>query len=128
MHRYGIITTLPVSKYASPTFTQRPICATSTYSTQTTILKPMTQSTPSQTRSNIFLSRVKLFCKLDCSQEYHCLQMAEQRSEALPAFNRRLAQGLSRALSALSSFIRATHQNDRSIVQVHSESWPRTYS
>ena len=54
----------------------------------------------------------KLFCKLDCSQAYHCLQMADQRS--ILAFNfasrtfayRRLAQGLSRALSALSSFMR----------------------
>ena len=56
----------------------------------------------------------KLFCKLDCSQANHCLQMADQRSVELLAFNfasrtfayRRLAQGLSRALSAFSSFMR----------------------
>ena len=56
----------------------------------------------------------KLFCKLDCSQAYHCLQMADQRSIEKLAFNfasrtfayRRLAQGLSRALSAFSSFMR----------------------
>ena len=56
----------------------------------------------------------KLFCKLDCSQAYHCLQMADQRSIEMRAFNfasrtfayRRLAQGLSRALSAFSSFMR----------------------
>ena len=56
----------------------------------------------------------KLCCKLDCSQAYHCLQMADQRSIKLLAFNfasrtfayRRLAQGLSRALSAFSSFMR----------------------
>ena len=56
----------------------------------------------------------KLFCKLDCSQAYHCLQMADQRSIEMLAFNfasrtfayRRLAQGLSRALSAFSSFMR----------------------
>ena len=55
-----------------------------------------------------------LFCKLDCSQAYHCLQMAEQQSIELLAFNfasrtfayRRLAQGLSRSLSAFSSSIR----------------------
>ena len=55
-----------------------------------------------------------LFCKLDCSQAYHCLQMADQQSIELLAFNfasrtfayRRLAQGLSRSLSAFSSFIR----------------------
>ena len=56
----------------------------------------------------------KLFCKLECSQAYHCLQMADQRSIEMLAFNfdsrtfayRRLAQGLSRALSAFSSFMR----------------------
>ena len=55
-----------------------------------------------------------LFCKLDCSQAYHCLQIADRQSIELPAFNfasrtfayRRLAQGLSRSLSAFSSFIR----------------------
>ena len=56
----------------------------------------------------------KLFCKIDCSQAYHCHQMADQRSIEMLAFNfasrtfayRRLAQGLSRALSAFSSFMR----------------------
>ena len=56
----------------------------------------------------------KFFCKLDCSQAYHCLQMADQRSIEMLAFNfasrifaySRLQQGLSRALSAFSSFIR----------------------
>ena len=55
-----------------------------------------------------------MFCKLDCSQAYHCLQMADQRSIEMLAFNfagrtfayKRLAQGLSRALSAFSSFMR----------------------
>ena len=49
----------------------------------------------------------KLFCKLDCSQAYHCLQIADQRPIEMLAFNRasrtfayrRLAQGLSRALT-----------------------------
>ena len=55
-----------------------------------------------------------LFCKLDCSQAYHCLQMADQRSVEMLAFNfgsrtfayKRLAQGLSRSVSAFSSFMR----------------------
>ena len=46
-----------------------------------------------------------LFCKLDCSQAYHCLQMADQQSIDLLAFNfasptfayRRMAQGLCRS-------------------------------
>ena len=54
------------------------------------------------------------FCKLDCSQAYHCLQTANQQSIELLAFNfasrtfayRRLAQRLSRSLSAISCFIR----------------------
>ena len=53
-----------------------------------------------------------LFCKFDCSQAYHCLQMTNQRSvELLFDFAsrtfayRRSAQGLSRSLSAFSSFI-----------------------
>ena len=56
----------------------------------------------------------KVFCKLDCSQAYHCLQMADQRSIEMLAFNfasrtfayRRLEQGFSRALLAFSSFMR----------------------
>ena len=56
----------------------------------------------------------RLSCNLDCSQAYHCLQMADQRPKEMLAFYfasrtiayRRLAQGLSRALSALSSFLR----------------------
>ena len=60
------------------------------------------------------LAGKQLFCKLDCSQAYHCLQMADRRSVELLAFNfasktfayRRLAQGLSRALSVFSSFMR----------------------
>ena len=60
------------------------------------------------------LAGKSLFCKLDCSQAYHCLQMADQRSVEMLAFNfasrsfayKRLAQGLSRSVFAFSSFIR----------------------
>ena len=55
-----------------------------------------------------------LFCKLDCSQAYHCLQMADQQSIEFLAFDfasrtfayQRLPQKLSHYLSAFSSFIR----------------------
>ena len=55
-----------------------------------------------------------LFCKLDCSQAYHCLQIADQRSVEKLAFNfasrtfayKGLAQGLGRSVSAFSSFMR----------------------
>ncbi len=52
--------------------------------------------------------------KIDCSQAYHCLQMADDESVQLLALNfasrtfayKRLAQGLSRSVSAFSSFMR----------------------
>ena len=61
----------------------------------------------------------KLFYKLDCSETYHCLQMANQRSIEMLAFNfasrtfayRHLAKGLSRSLSAFSSFMREYFDN-----------------
>ena len=128
MHRYDITTTLPFSKYASPIFAQgKPndklrLLAKSTVD----LLKINARiaddyinnnhpvSTLSDVRCGTTPSREKLFCKLDCSQAYHCLQMADQRSVELLAFNfasrpfayRRLAQGLNRALSAFSSFMR----------------------
>ena len=62
---------------------------------------------------SIWLAR-NFFCKLDCSQAYHCVQMADYQSIQMLAFNfasrtfayRRLAQGLSRSLSAFLSFMR----------------------
>ena len=60
------------------------------------------------------LAARSLFCKLDCSQAYHCLQKADQRSVEKLAFNfasrhiayKRLAQGLSILVFAFSSFMR----------------------
>ena len=54
------------------------------------------------------------FCMLDCSQAYHCVQMADEQTIHLLLFNfgarifayRRLAQGLNRSLSAFSAFVR----------------------
>ena len=62
------------------------------------------------------LAGKSLFCKLDCSQAYHCLQMADQRAVEMLAFNfvgrtfayRRLAQGFSRSVSVFSSFLLKT--------------------
>ena len=55
-----------------------------------------------------------LFCKLDCSQAYLCLQTVVRRSAEMHVFNfaggtfenRRNDQGLSRSLSAFSSLMR----------------------
>ena len=60
------------------------------------------------------LAGKSLFCKLDCSQAYHCLQMADQRSVEVLAFEfasrtfayNNLAQGLTRSVPAFSSFLR----------------------
>ena len=54
------------------------------------------------------------FCKLDCSQAYHCLQRADQRSVEMLAFSfdsrtfayKRLAKGPCRSVSVFSSFMR----------------------
>ena len=122
MHKYGIITVLPFSKYASPIFAQRKPngklrLLVDLRKINTLIADDYTNNNhPVSTLSDAAqqLAGKSLFCKLDCSQAYHCLQMADQRSVEMLAFNfgsttfvyRRLAQGLSRSVSAFSSFMR----------------------
>ena len=60
------------------------------------------------------LARKSHFCKVDGSQAHDCLQIADQRSVHMLAFNfasrtfayKGLEQGLKRSLSAFSSFMR----------------------
>ena len=122
MHKYGIITVLPFSKYPSPIFAQRKPngklrLLVDLKKINTLIADDHTNNIhPVSTLSDAaqHLAGKSLFCKLDCSQAYHCLQMAEQRSVEVLAFNfasgtfayKRLAQGLSRSLSAFLSFMR----------------------
>ena len=122
MHKYGIITVLPFSKYASPIFAQRKPngnlrLLVDLRKINSLIADDYTNNNhPVSTLSDAaqHLAGKSLFCKLDCSQAYHCLQMADQRSVETPAFNfasrtfayKRLAQGLSRSVSAISSFMR----------------------
>ena len=122
MHKYGIITVLPFSKYASPIFAQRKPngklrLLVDLRKINTMIADDYTNNNhPVSTLSDAaqHLAGKSLFCKLDCSQAYHCLQMADQRSVKMLAFNfasrtfayRRLAQGLSRSVSAFLSFMR----------------------
>ena len=122
MHKYGIITVLPFSKYASLIFAQRkpngnlPLLV-DLRKTNTLIADDYTNNNhPVSTLSDAaqHLAGKSLFCKLGCSQAHHCLQMAEQRSVEMLAFifasrtfaKKRLAQGLSRSVSAFSSFMR----------------------
>ena len=122
MHEYGIITALPFSKYASPIFAQRKPNAklrllVDLRKINSLIADDYTNNNhPVSTLPDAaqHLAGKSLFCKLDCSQAYHCLQMADQRSVEMLAFNfasrtfayKRLAQGLSTSVSALSSFMR----------------------
>ena len=121
MHKYGIITVLPFSKYESPIFAQRKPngklrLLVDLRKINTLIADDYTKNNhPVSTLSDAaqHLEGRSLFCKLGCSQAYHCLQMADQRSVEMLAFNfaswifayRRLAQGLSRSVSAFSSFM-----------------------
>ena len=122
LHKYGLITTLPFSKYASPIFAQRKpngkLRLLVDLRKNNTLIADdyINNNHPVSTLTDAAQHRAgkNLFCKLDCSQAYHCLQMADQQSIELLAFNfasrtlayRRLAQGHSRSLSAFLSFIR----------------------
>ena len=123
MHNYGIITVLPFSRYASPIFAKRKAngklrllldlrkinihLIADDYTNNSdpfTILPDAAQH----------LAGKSLFCKLDCSQAFHRLQMEDQHSVKRLAFNfasktfayKILAQCLSRSVSAFSSFMR----------------------
>ena len=122
MHKYGIITVLPFSKYACPMFAQRKPngklrLLVDLRKINSLIADDYTNNNhPVSTLSDAaqHLPGKSLFCRLNCSQAYHRLQMADQRSVEMLTFNfacrfsayKRLAQGLSISVSAFSSFIR----------------------
>ena len=80
-HRYGIITVLPFSKYASPIFAQRKPngklrLAVDLRQINSLIADDYTNNNhPVSTLSDAaqHLAGKSLFCKLDWSQAYHCL-------------------------------------------------------
>ena len=82
MHRYGIITTIPFSKYASPIFAQRKQNGKLRLLVDLRKINALisddyiNNNHPVSTLSDAaqHLAGKKLFCKLDCSQAYHCLQ------------------------------------------------------
>ena len=122
LHKHGIITTLPFSKYASPIIAQRKPNGKLRFLVNLRKINTLiaddyiNNNHPVNilTDAALHMAGKDLFCKIDCSQAYHCLQMADQQSIELLAFNfasrkfsyRRLVQGLGRCLSAFSSFIR----------------------
>ena len=121
-HKYGIITTLPFSKYASPMFAKRKPNRKSRLLVDLRKINTLiaddyiNNNHPVSTLTDAaqHMAGKNLFCKLNCFQAYRCLQMADQQSIELLAFNfvsgtfayRRLAPGLSCSLSAFLSVIR----------------------
>ena len=116
LHKYGIITTLPFSKYASPIFAQRKPNGRLRLLVDLRKIKNLitedyiNNNHPVSTLSDAaqHMAGKKLFCKLDCSQmaDYQSIQMLAFNFASRTFAYRRLAQGLSRSLSAFSSFMR----------------------
>ena len=122
LHKYGILTTLPFSKYASPIFAQKKPKGKLRLLVDLRKINNLisddyiNNNHPVSTLVDAaqHMAGKKLFCKLDWSRAYPCLQMADKRSIEMLAFNfasstfayLRLTQGLSRSLSAFSSFMR----------------------
>ena len=122
MHYFGLITTLSHSKYSSPLFAYRKPSGKLqmlidlrriNHSIKTDYINSNFPISNMTDASNHFAGK-SLFTKLDCSQAYHCVQMADDLSVRLLAFNfgsrtyayKCLAQGLSKSVTGFSSFIR----------------------
>ena len=120
-HYYNLITTLSHSKYSSPIFAQRKESGRlqilidlrrinhllrNDYINSNFPISNMSDA------SNHFAGKT-LINKFDYSQAYHCVQMADDRSVQLLAFNfasrtyayKCLAQGLSKSMTGFSAFI-----------------------
>ena len=129
MHKYRIITVLPFSKYASPIFARRKpngklrplVNLRKINSLIADDYNKNNQKVSTLSDAAKHLAGKSLFCKLDWSQAYHFLQMAEQWSVEMLAFNfasktsayKRLAQGLSRSVSDFSGFMRIWTQSSK---------------
>ena len=95
LQKYGIITNIPYSKYVSPIFAQRK--PNGKLRLLVHLRKINTLIADDYINSNHSVSALtdaahhvagkNVFCKLHCSQAYHCLQMADQQSIEILAFN-----------------------------------------
>ena len=126
MHYYGLITTLSQSRYSSPLFAQRKNSGRLRLLIDLRKVNHLLKNDYVNTNfpiSNIsdakkYFAGKKLFTKLDRSQAYHCVQMADDVSVQLllelcfENFASRtyaykcLAQGLNKSVTGFSSFIR----------------------
>ena len=121
MQYYEIITTLPFSKYSSPIFAQRKSSGKLRILIDLRRINHLLRHDytnnnlpiPTMTDAAAHLAGKKIFAKMDCSQAYFSMQMADELSVQLLAFNfggrtfafKRLAQGLSRSPTAFSSCV-----------------------
>ena len=122
MQKHGNITVLPFSKYASSIFAQRKRNGNLGLLVHLRKINNLIQIDYTSNNHPVsdlsdaaqFLAGKSLICKLHSSQAYHCLQMADQWSVEMLATifairtfaYKRLAQKLSRSVSAFSSFMR----------------------
>ena len=122
MHEYGFITVLIFSKYASPILARRKPNGNLHLHVELQKINSLiaddytNNNHPVTTFSHAaqYLAGKYLFCNSDCSQAYHCLKMADQRSLEMLAFKfasrtlayKRPAEGPSRSVYVFSSFMR----------------------
>ena len=122
MHYYGLITTLSQSKCSSPLFAHRKESGKLRILIDLRRVNHLLKNdyvnanfpiSNKADETNHFPGKT-LFTKLNCSQAYHCVQMAEDLSVQLLAFNclsrtfayKCLARGLGKSVTLFSSFIR----------------------
>ena len=87
MHEYGIITTLPYSKYSSPIFDQRKPNGKLRNLVDLRGISHLLKNDYNQQNHPVttladaaqHMAGKKYFCKLDCSQAYHHVQMADEQ-------------------------------------------------
>ena len=93
--KYGIITVLSFSKYASPIFAQRKPNGKLRLLVDLRKLNTLIADVYNKNNYTVsilsdaaqHLAGKSLFCKLGCSQAYHCLQIVDQRSMEMLVFN-----------------------------------------
>ena len=122
MHEYGVIIILPYSKYSSPIFAQRKPNGELRILVDLRRINHLLKNDYSKHNHPVttiadaaqHMAGKTYFCKLDCSQAYHCSEMADEQPVQLLAFNfgnrtfayLKLAQGFNRSLSAFNSTVR----------------------
>ena len=122
MLKCGITTVLPLSRYASHIFAQSKTSGMLRLLVDLRKINSMIADDYTNNNHPVsilsdaaqHLAGNSFFCKPDCSQGYHCLKMALQLSAKMLSFTfasrtfayKRLAEGLSRSVSAFSSFMR----------------------